>query len=175
MRSGISGRLAAWIAAVVALVVGVVWHLLLRQGTIPGRVPWMTILFHLGAAGVVVGYGWGVRSWQRRDDRSAPVRRRIDPLRATRTLALAQAAILTGSVLTGVWAGQALALLPDAGFAPFRPILARAALAAGSAFLLLVAGLVVQRWCRVRADENDDDPRGPGLAVGLGPEDLDPA
>ena len=40
---------------------------------------------------------------------------------------------------------------------------------------LFVAGLVVQRWCRVRADENDDDPRGPGLAVGLGPEDLDPA
>ena len=69
----------------------------------------------------------------------------------------------------------ALALLPDAGFAPFRPILARAALAAGSAFVLLVAGLVVQRWCRVRADENDDDPRGPGVAVGLGPEDLDPA
>ena len=50
-----------------------------------------------------------------------------------------------------------------------RDVIARAALTAPQ------AGLVVQRWCRVRADENDDDPRGPGVAVGLGPEDLDPA
>ena len=84
----------------------------------------------------------------------------LDPLRAARTVVLAQAAALTGSAAAGWYAGQ-LAVVAERPLARREPGPAAAAgalVVAGVA--LAAAGLVAQRWCRVDPpDEDDDEPR----------------
>lgn len=90
----------------------------------------------------------------------------LNPIRAMRTLVLAQAAALTGALVTGWYVGQVLVLLPDFDV-PSRRSLAfvLSALAAGGV-LMVVAGLVVQAMCRVdrhrrgRNGDRDDGPDG---------------
>ena len=52
--------------------------------------------------------------------------------------------------------GQALALLPDV-VGSRRTTLLLALLAAVAAVAISVAGLVVQRWCRVPPSDDEDD------------------
>lgn len=81
----------------------------------------------------------------------------ISPLRAARTLVLGQAAALTGAALAGWYTANILVLLPDADVASqlarVWPLLAHAIVAIG----LAVAGMIVQRWCRVRPRSDDGE------------------
>ena len=81
----------------------------------------------------------------------------LNPMRAMRTLVLAQAAALTGALVTGWYLAQALVLLPDFDIDSRRTLVVRlAALAAGGA-VMVVAGLLAQAMCRVdKGDEGDD-------------------
>lgn len=115
----------------------------------------------VGAAAMVfLGAGLLVAGWQVRKVRDGVYDRAMSPLRAARTLVLGQAAALTGAALTGWYSAIALVLLPYADVASQRerlwPFVTHAALALG----LSVAGMIVQRWCRVRPhDEDEDDER----------------
>jgi hypothetical protein len=83
----------------------------------------------------------------------------LNPLRAMRTLVLAQAAALTGALVAGWYLAQVLVLWPDLDIGSIRAVAVRvAALAAGGA-LLATAGLVAQAMCRVDKVEkgNGDD------------------
>jgi Protein of unknown function (DUF3180). len=84
-------------------------------------------------------------------------RKSLNPMRAMRTLVLAQAAALTGALVAGWYLAQALVLLPDFDIQSRRTLVLRlAALGAGGG-LLAVAGLLTQRMCRVdKADDGDD-------------------
>ncbi|MBK8468515.1 MAG: DUF3180 domain-containing protein [Candidatus Phosphoribacter sp.] len=77
----------------------------------------------------------------------------LSPLRAARSLVLAQAAALTGAGLVGWYAAQAVALLPnlDVDSQRARLWLLLGHLVAGA--VLVVSGLLAQRMCRI-----DDDP-----------------
>ncbi len=112
----------------------------------------------VGAAAMVfLGAGLLVAGWQVRRFRDGAHDVAITPLRAARTLVLGQAAALTGAALTGWYAAIVLVLLPDADVVSQRariwPFAAHAVVALG----LAVAGMLVQRWCRVRPGREDDE------------------
>lgn len=113
---------------------------------------WLGLAVMAFLGGGILVAGAQVRSF--RDGRSEVP---ISPLRAARTLVLGQAAALTGAALTGWYTGNILVLLPDADvesqLARIWPLLAHAVVALG----LAVAGMVVQRWCRVRPPRHDDE------------------
>jgi hypothetical protein len=100
----------------------------------------------------VVGIGWPVRQWVG-GDRS----RRIDALRAARTAALAKAATFAGALLVGFFAGHTVQFLPTVEIAARRSQLVVGLVDLVVSALLLVAGLVVERWCRVPPDEETPD------------------
>jgi divalent metal cation (Fe/Co/Zn/Cd) transporter len=114
---------------------------------------WRTTLSIALLAVAVFGVGWPVRQWVNGDKS-----RRIDALRAARTAALAKAASVAGALLTGLFTGWCVHYLPTAGIAARRSELIVAGVDVVASVLLLVAGLVVERYCRVPPDE-DDDPR----------------
>lgn len=85
-------------------------------------------------------------------------KRSLNPMRAMRTLVLAQAAALTGALVAGWYLAQVAVLLPDFDIATRRTlVLQLAALAAGGA-LMSVAGLLTQAMCRVdKGDEGNGE------------------
>jgi Protein of unknown function (DUF3180) len=81
----------------------------------------------------------------------------LNPIRAMRTLVLAQAAALTGALVTGWYLAQVLVLLPDFDIAPRRTLAIRLAALAAGGVLLAIVGLVVQAMCRLDGDHRDPD------------------
>ena len=81
----------------------------------------------------------------------------LNPMRAMRTLVLAQAAALTGGLVSGWYLAQVLVLLPDFDIESRRTLVVRLAALSAGGVLLAVAGLLTQRMCRVdKPDEGDD-------------------
>ncbi len=144
-------RLAGWagLSLVLAWALGA---LLLGRGNPPVAVPLSVPIGCLIAGGIALATGWTVRSYQRGD------RRHLEPMRALRTAAFAQACAYTGAVLGGVFGGYALSLLAYWGHAPRRQVAIEAFVAAGAAVLMLIAGVIAEHWCRI--DEDSDDPSG---------------
>lgn len=81
----------------------------------------------------------------------------LNPLRAMRTLVLAQSAALTGALVTGWYVAQVLVLLPNLDIDSQRTLGVRAATLAAGGVLLAIAGLVAQAMCRVDDHDNDQD------------------
>lgn len=113
-------------------------------------IPWLAVAAMLLIAAAVVAAGLPVRRWNAGDRRQP-----LDPLRAARVVVLAQACALSGAVLVGWYAGQALVLAGDLGVEPRRERLVVAVVAVGAAAVVAVAGLVVQHWCRLPPDDDD--------------------
>lgn len=138
-----------------AVIAGVVGWLVLRawldSGHEPLPLPWTAVAGTLGLAVAVIAAGLPVRRWQqgRRDHA-------FDPLVAARTVVLAKAAAYGGAVLAGWYAAQAVTILPDVVGAR-RTRLLLASLAFLSACAVSVAGMVVQRWCRLPHDDEDQE------------------
>lgn len=123
--------------------------LALRGGASPVMVPWTTLLVGVVLGGVVLAAGWAVRQVRLG-------RRRMDPTRAVRTAVLGQACAYAGALLSGIYVGYALTLLPDWSHAPRREAAIAAGLAALGGALMLVAGVIAERWCRIGPDDDDD-------------------
>ena len=81
----------------------------------------------------------------------------LNPIRAARSLALAQAGALTGAALIGLYAGQALGMAPDWDLQASRRLLWGYAGGLLAALWLLVAGLLAQSWCRIPPRDRDGD------------------
>ena len=82
----------------------------------------------------------------------------LNPMRAMRTLVLAQAAALTGALVAGWYLAQVLVLLPDFDIDSRRTLAVRLAALAAGGVLMAIAGLVAQAMCRV--DKGDDGDHG---------------
>src|SRR6478735_6513250 len=83
----------------------------------------------------------------------------LDPLRAARTVVLAQAAALTGSAAAGWYLGQLVVVLTDLSLEANRGRLLPLGALVVAGVALAAAGLVAQRWCRIDPpDENDEKP-----------------
>jgi len=90
--------------------------------------------------------------------RSNDIRRRPHPLAMARMVVLGKASAHLGPIVGGLYAGYALILLPDLDIGDRRDRAVTALLAVLSAALLTVAGLLLERFCRVRGGVDRDDP-----------------
>ena len=113
---------------------------------------WRTTLTIGLLAVAVFGVGWPVRQWVAGDKS-----RRIDALRAARTAALAKAASVAGALLTGLFTGVVVHYLPTLDIAARRTQALVGAADVLASVLLLVAGLLVERYCRVPPDEDEPE------------------
>lgn len=130
-----------------------------RGGTVL-PVPLLSCVVVLLIAAVVASLGWSVRQYTRGK------RPGMDVLVAARTVVLAKASAYTGALLTGWYAGHALLALGDLQIEARRDLAVSGAVAVVCTLLLTVVGLVVERWCEVPGD--DEDERGPGGSTAQG-------
>lgn len=150
MRPTRTGLLSAVVLAVAALTWSALRVWTARGGTEP-ELMWRTVLTIGLLAVAVFGVGWPVRQWVRGDKS-----RRIDALRAARTAALAKASSYAGALLLGFFAGYVVHFLPTVGIAARRAQLVLGLADLVVSGLLLAAGLLVERWCRVPPEDDDD-------------------
>ena len=141
--------------ALVAAVVGVLaWSalsMLEGRGGVPVRVPWTAPAGMLVIAAAVVAAGWPVRRWTR-GDRS----RRLDGLRAARALVLARASAYSGAALAGLYLAQVVLAAPDLDVEARRERFFVAVAAVLASLVMVVAGLVVERWCKLPPPDEED-------------------
>lgn len=151
---GLTPSLTATVAVVVAVVSWVALRIWTAQGGTLPDAPWLGVVLLVFMAAGVYGAGLFVRRYLRGE-----AARPLSPLRAMRTLVLAQAAALTGAVVLGWYAARALALLPNMDVASVQshmwPVLAYCL----AGVLHTVTGLRVQAMCRLPDDEDKDDHR----------------
>ena len=84
-----------------------------------------------------------------------PQRKRMPPLVAARTAALAMAASRTGAVIGGFYLGISLALIPAVGTVTGASSLGAAASCVVACIVLVVAAVWLESMCRLR-DRGDD-------------------
>lgn len=162
-RDGVRPRHLAAVTLVVGALAFVVLRLLEGAGATLAPPGWAAVLLLVFMAVGVYFAGLPVKRL-----RSGHPSAKVGPLRAARTLVLAQAAALTGAALVGWYAAQVLLLVPDLDvesqrwqLVPFAALL----LASG---LLSVSGLLVQRMCRLDDDERDHPEDDDDLDAHLG-------
>ena len=117
--------------------------------------PWTVPVLLVLLAGTVLTAGRPVRRWNQ-GHRDRP----LDPLRAARTVVVAQAAGVTGAALAGAYGGLVALLVPMTHIEVRLDRLWLGLAAMAASLLLLVAGVVVERWCRLPPEDRD------GLAGG---------
>ena len=143
------------VAAVTGIIGFAVFAAITRTGELVPRPSLLSGVLLVAMGGLVLWLARPVRRYlQGRATTS------LDPLRAARTVVLAQAAALTGSAAAGWYLGQLVVVVTDlsldANKARLLPL--SALVVAGVA--LAAAGLVAQRWCRVAPPDEDDDEKG---------------
>jgi hypothetical protein len=144
------------LALLVGLVATALSYLALRIWTGEGGVlpatSWGALIVLLFMATGVLFAGLPVRRFLR-----GQARKPLNPLRAMRTLVLAQAAALTGALITGWYVAQILVLLPVFDIPSRRTAAVLLAALAAGGVLMAIAGLVAQAMCRVDEDHHDRD------------------
>jgi hypothetical protein len=140
----------------VTLVVGLVswlgWRLYLNGGHLLGQVSWISTVLLVAMAILVVAAGLPVRRFLRGETGKS-----LNPMRAARTLVLAQAAALTGACVFGWYAAQAAHAWGDVSLPGYTALLWRLLGVCGGAVLLAAAGMLTQRMCRVDPPQDDRD------------------
>lgn len=148
---GLHWRVPVITAALVTFLSALLTRRWMEGGGFPPAVPWLTLVLLLVIAGLVLRFGYAVRSYQR--GRGAD----LSAIRAARTLALAQAAAVTGAAVGGLYLGQLLAVLPDRDLRVVQGLTGRFTLAVLAAGLVSAAGLVAQHWCRIPPRDSDTE------------------
>jgi len=152
-RRGVTVRLVL----LVGLVATALAYLALRFWTAQGETlppsSWGALIVLVFMACGVFFAGLPVRRFLR-----GQAKKPLNPMRAMRTVVLAQASALTGALVTGWYLAQILVLLPDFDVPSRRALVWRLAALAAGGVLMVVAGLVVQAMCRVDGDHRDQGP-----------------
>lgn len=128
---------------------------------------WLSTVVLAVLSGVLLAYGlplrrYMVESAERKEHPTlAPRRHQIDLLTAYRTVLLARACAYTGTVVGGIFAGQALFLLLTGTGDPLRGTLPTAA-AAVAGIVLGVLGVLVERWGQLPPEDGEKSAEGAG-------------
>jgi len=124
---------------------------------------WGAVIVLVFMAGGVFFAGLPIRRFLR-----GQAKKPLNPLRAMRTLVLAQAAALTGALVAGWYLAQVLVLLPVFDLGARRAVVLLLAASAAGGALLAIAGLVTQGMCRVDGGDEGDNRKGNGNGDGNG-------
>lgn len=141
------------LVAVALIAAGLGW-VVLRALHPDGNGPvviWLVVPVLLALCTVVLTTGWQVRQYQREE------RKHLDMLKASRTVALAKAASLTGAVLAGWYLAHILLRAPDLGIASVRESLLSTAVATVLGGALAGCGLLSEHWCKLPPQSGDGD------------------
>jgi hypothetical protein len=147
---GISTRLLLFLAVVVTGFAYLGLRVWTGQGLLLPQTSWGALIVLVFMACGVFFAGLPVRRFLR-----GQAKKSLNPMRAMRTLVLAQAAALTGALVTGWYLAQVLVLLPDFDIESRRTLVVQLAALAAGGVLMAAAGLAAQSMCRV--DKGDDD------------------
>ena len=147
------------LAAVVGVLAWLFLHVVDNRGSTLPSLTWTAPAGVLALA-LVVGVSW-VAVRRRRDPAQSRLHP-IDPLGMARMAVLGKAAAHVGAALLGFYLGWVVLLLPDLGIDARRERALIAAVAAVGAVLLAVAGLLLERACRVRDDDEGPTPAPSG-------------
>lgn len=151
-RPALTGRGLAGAGLVGLVVALLVWSFVARGGGLVPAPPVLAavLLVVMGAAVLVVA--WPIRRYLK-----GKATKRLDPMRATRALVLAQAGAITGALVVGWYAGALALTLARLSLevSQVRALQLGAMVVLGG--LLIGAGLVAQSWCRVDPPEDDED------------------
>jgi hypothetical protein len=149
--SGLRWSQLVSIALVVGLVSWIGWRFYLNAGHLLGPASWVSAVLIVAMADLVVAAGLPVRRFLRGE-----ARKTLSPIRAARTLVLAQAAALTGSAVLGWYAAQVAHALADVDLAGYRSLLWRLLALSAASMGLTAAGMLTQRMCRVDPPSDRD-------------------
>ena len=143
------------VAAATGIIGFVVFTVITRTGELVPRPSLLSGVLLVAMGGLVLWLARPVRRYlQGRATTS------LDPLRAARTVVLAQAAALTGSAAAGWYLGQLVVVVTDLSLDANKGRLLPLGALVVAGVALAAAGLVAQRWCRIDPpDEDDDDAR----------------
>jgi Protein of unknown function (DUF3180) len=149
---GVTIRLVLLVGLVATGVGYVVLRIWTAQGGAVPPAPWGALIVLVFIACGVFFAGLPVRRFLR-----GRAKKTLNPMRAMRTVVLAQASALTGAFVAGWYLAQILVLLPDVDIASVRSLVWRLAALAAGGVLMVVAGLMVQAMCRVDKDHRGQD------------------
>lgn len=156
----------SWLA-IIALCAGVLgWlaNLLAIRNGLPVPVLHLSSLATMGAVVLfTLVLGLKVRSW-RNGKREKP----LDPILAARTLVLAQACAYAGSLLLGWHAGIMVDQLVLLSFRPASEVFLQVLAMMGGGLVMVVVGLVVERFCKLPPEDPEASERERGQAEGEG-------
>ena len=144
---GVSIRLVLLVGLVATAVGYLVLRIWTAQGGAVPPAPLGALIVLVFMAGGVFFAGLPVRRFLQ-----GRAKKTLNPLRAMRTVVLAQASALTGAFVAGWYLAQVLVLAPDTDIASVRSLVWRLAALAAGGVLMVVAGLLVQAMCRVDKD-----------------------
>ena len=113
---------------------------------------WGAVIVLVFMAGGVFFAGLPIRRFLR-----GQAKKPLNPLRAMRTLVLAQAAALTGALVAGWYLAQVVVLFPNLDIDSVRAVAVRLGALSAAAVLMAIAGLVAQAMCRVDGGGERDD------------------
>jgi len=122
-----------------------------RSGTVP-QVPWSAAV----VIGVFAAAVLAAAAFLRPRLRRRPGHRPLHPLVAARFAVLALASSRAGAALIGLYGGFAVSVLDDLDTDYRRRLAVVAGVCVAAGVLLTVAGLVLERVCRLPPDEPED-------------------
>ena len=152
---GVSTRLVLLLGLAVAAIAYLGLRIWTGQGGLVPAASWSAVVVLVFMACGVFFAGLPVRRFLR-----GQAKKSLNPMRAMRTLVLAQAAALTGALVTGWYLAQVLVLLPDFDIESVRIMVVRLSALTAAGVLMTIAGLAAQTMCRV--DKREDDKRDIG-------------
>jgi uncharacterized membrane protein len=139
------------VAAVTGVVSFAVFTVITRSGSLVPRPALLSGVLLVVMGGLVLWLARPVRRYLK-----GQATKPLDPLRAARTVVLAQAAAITGAAAGGWYLGQVGVVLTDLSLEVNRGRLLPLGALVVASLALATAGLVAQRWCRVEPPEDED-------------------
>ena len=155
-QPGGSVKLTPFRALVVAALFGGLagWLLVVTANAfdlIPPEVPWTAPIGLILLAALVGALAYSTH--QRIQIR----RERMEPSRAVAFLVLGKASALAGALVTGGYFGYALMFLTRIDAVAPRDRVIRSGIAVGAGIALCIAGLALERACKVPGEDDEDD------------------
>ncbi|MFP3581033.1 DUF3180 domain-containing protein [Arthrobacter sp. fls2-241-R2A-200] len=150
------------VMVVIAAVIGWLASTSTVRFSMPTPVLPVSALVTMGViAGLTLVMGIRVLRW-----RNGKKKHMLNPILAARTLILAQACAYAGTLLFGWHAGISLDLLGVGSLRSDQGILANALLTGGGGVVMIIVGVVVERFCRIPPEDFEGGTPGPDTRRG---------